>query len=97
MQINGLCQIFSGIVGESYTSSLNLYPNPASTEIKIENSDFNIKEIVIYNIAGKPVFSQISNFKLQTAIDVSNLTSGAYFVKIKTKNFTEIKKLIIVR
>jgi uncharacterized protein (TIGR02145 family) len=68
-----------------------IYPNPASTEINIQANNASIFQTEIFNAFGELVLSTQN----QTNIDVSNLNTGIYFVKITGGNFTFNQKLII--
>ncbi len=58
---------------------LNVYPNPTSDKLYIQNS-LQVNKIGIIDIAGRTVleFNKANNLK---SIDVSNLTNGVYFLK----------------
>ena len=69
------------------TSSLQLFPNPATNEINlaIDNSN-EISSVQIYNVLGKEVYrnANIENQNLinqAIKINISNLISGVYFLK----------------
>lgn len=76
-------------------NSLSVFPNPATDEIKIDLSSFNISEteLSIFDITGKIVLKY--NMQSQNSIDISNLQSGVYFIKANDKQHTETAKLII--
>jgi hypothetical protein len=81
-------------------NSIHIYPNPATNQLSIINYQSSIKEIEIYNALGENIFkSQISpddsGLKSQISIDVSQLLSGIYFVKIRSdKNNLITRKLV---
>lgn len=69
--------------GIKNTSLVNasLYPNPASDVIYIDWSNADVSaDITIYNAMGA-VVSSIQNYKQGSAINVNNLSSGAYYIK----------------
>ena len=68
-------------VEENLLSDFSVYPNP-TTDILTIQSDFAILQIEIYNQLGQIVVSN-SN---QKTIDISSLTQGIYFCKIKDGN-----------
>ncbi|HNW97075.1 MAG TPA: T9SS type A sorting domain-containing protein [Bacteroidales bacterium] len=72
-----------------------LYPNPASNSIIIENKSSKNKMniLLIYNTQGKPVLQKIS-FQPATTIDISELSEGMYFLKIKNESQIIMKKFI---
>jgi hypothetical protein len=71
----------------------NVSPNPANEVLKI-NSSFKIREIEIHNSLGQVVLKKEGSQNIET-LDVSNLQSGVYVVRIKTQRGFANKKLII--
>ena len=71
----------------------NVYPNPASDIVTVQSS-FKVKEIEIHNALGQVVLRKQGNQNIET-IDVSNLQSGAYIVRIKTQKGFANKKILI--
>ena len=66
-----------------------IYPNPTSSILNISSNE-EIKLIEIYSLEGKLIFSTIEN-----KIDISNLKSGLYVIKVtNNKNEIGVKKLI---
>jgi Secretion system C-terminal sorting domain len=59
---------------------LNVYPNPTTDFIQINNLDNS--SFVIIDILGKTVL-EVSNYQKESKIDVSKLEKGIYFVKSK--------------
>ena len=77
---------------------VEVFPNPASKEFRIKNSELRIKKIEIYNLEGK----EIGNWKLEigkseVAIDVSEIRNGIYFLKFDAENYSVTKKLIVIK
>lgn len=69
---------------EFANNSFTIYPNPTAGELVIENpNDQKIKNIMIYNTLGQLVLQQQSD-----SINVSEFTSGVYYIKIQTDHFT---------
>ena len=63
-------------------ASINLYPNPATEQLIIDNGQLIIKEIEISDALGR---IQRCEFKVQrpsTQIDIHSLPSGIYFIKV---------------
>lgn len=71
----------------------NVYPNPASDIVTVQSS-FKIREMEIHNALGQVVLRKQGSQNIET-IDVSNLQSGAYIVKIKTQRGFANKKILI--
>lgn len=71
---------------------INIYPNPVSDWLTIENKDNNQNIIVFfYNDNSKLISKHIVS---ENKIDISNLSSGFYFVKIINNDATYVKKII---
>jgi hypothetical protein len=76
---------------EFQTNEITLYPNPATDNFTINSA--KLVNVEILNMLGKVVKS-VNNVDNSTAIDVSNLEAGVYFVKVLGENSTETIKLI---
>ena len=74
-----------------YENLFDIYPNPVDNHLIIKTQE-NIEEISIYNIVGLCVYHEISN--ISEIIDMSSLSSGTYFVEIKTDKGEIIKRII---
>lgn len=73
-----------------------VYPNPIVNTLFIEVGDFNESSvpIEIYDLAGKLIFSKSYNIRTSTLeVDLSNLTSGFYVLKLRTEEKTHIYKI----
>ena len=68
--------------------NIKLYPNPVNNTLHID-SDVFIQQIKIYNMMGQ----QILETK-ELNINVSNLKSGVYFIRLNTMNTKTIKQFI---
>jgi hypothetical protein len=87
MQMTVYYSLPTGIYSQTRsTGELTLYPNPATNEFTISNARFPILKVELYNVLGERIFSQLqtSNLKAQASIDISQLSSGIYFVVIDT-------------
>jgi len=72
----------TGVAEQSNSNSTVVYPNPASTEIKINLPSNNNFEIEIFNTLGETVLKT----KNKSTIDISQLSTGIYFLKINQAN-----------
>ncbi len=71
------------------TKLFKLYPNPANNILWIDFMN-ELNEINLYNSIGNLVLKTTPNDK-HTSINIADLPTGIYFVKIKNKNFTLYK------
>lgn len=69
-----------GVV-ESKTTKMNIYPNPASEQLNVNLSQGS--EITVFNMMGQMVCKQQGHVGHNT-IDLSNLSSGVYFINAGT-------------
>ena len=76
----------------SQIDGLKLYPNPAKNNLYIETTLNSNIHVSIVNMLGKEVLKTKVN---NNTVNISNLTSGVYIVKITEENKTSTKKLII--
>jgi hypothetical protein len=83
----------SGLTDIDVSHLVSIYPNPADDVLKIQSS-FKVKEIEIHNALGQVVLRKEGGQNIET-IDVSNLQSGTYIVRIKTQRGFANKKIVI--
>lgn len=65
-------------------NKIKLYPNPVSNNLTIENSFLGNLQLKVFNQFGQMVLKQNQN-TASTLLNVSNLTSGIYFLNIDSK------------
>lgn len=68
------------------------YPNPVSNNLTIQ-AQKNIQNVTVYNMLGQEVLNNIPN-TVESTVDMSNLKTGAYFVKVTIDNKTETIRVI---
>jgi hypothetical protein len=72
---------------------LNLYPNPVSNgKVYISTKNDSEKEIIIFDLLGKKVLQTLISSK---ELNISNLNSGVYIIKITENNVSATRKLIV--
>jgi hypothetical protein len=72
-------------------SDFNIFPNPSSNKITIQlNNNSELKRLSLYDNLGRFVKSHTSS-----VINVSDMSTGVYFLKIETNQGTSSKKVII--
>jgi hypothetical protein len=87
--------IYVGGVGinELSQASVKVYPNPVVDQLNIESS-VNIQEIRIINLVGQTVLIQKADANNMT-INVSDLRSGVYNLKLKMDDGFVNKKIVV--
>jgi len=77
---------------EVLSESIRVYPNPSFDYVTIESSEVNnFQNIDLFDISGKKIMSFLEGTK---TLNISQLQSGLYFLKIKTSKGELIKKMI---
>lgn len=84
-------------IREMGTSSMKIFPNPAEKTITLSGMNTSTGEMLvsIFSLSGQLVFQENSHFRPTITVDVSSLISGAYMLKIISKERVETRKLII--
>lgn len=79
------------------------YPNPFNpvTNIKFSIPQASLVKLVVYDVAGRQV-AELVNQQLPAGnytadFDASQLSSGVYFYRISTDNFTDVKKMMLIK
>jgi hypothetical protein len=75
-------------------TSFVISPNPATSMVNIKNVGLEIQQITLYNSLGKRILVKTTDFN---HIDVSQLSSGNYFLLLKTNEGIVKKQLYILR
>ena len=79
---------------EELNASFNVYPNPVNDKLYIE-TEATIEAVTIYTVTGVMVGQQTTVNRQQTlSIDVTNLNSGAYIMKVVTENGEVVQRFI---
>ena len=81
-------------ITEEQISSVQVYPNPVNDKLYIATEE-EVEDVVVYSITGVIVGQQSTVNRQQTlTIDLSDLKSGIYFVKINTGKGNIVKRII---
>ncbi|MBI5403095.1 MAG: M28 family peptidase [Ignavibacteriae bacterium] len=90
------------IIPEKYSLYQN-YPNPFNpvTTIKYSLPEKTFVTLKIYDMLGKEIKTLVSEMQtagLYSAVwDASALPSGAYFCRLQTNTFSEVKKMMLIK
>ena len=100
-------QTFSFVRNESFPQEFSLsqnFPNPfnPNTTISFSLVDNEFVSLKIYDILGREIKTLINNEEMESGFyeidfDANNLNSGIYFYKLTTNNFSEMKKMVLVK
>jgi Secretion system C-terminal sorting domain len=73
-------------------AGLKMFPNPAKTVLNITSDSFETKTIEIYNVVGAKVMSSKAT---NSPINIAQLNTGVYMVKITEGQKTATRKLVV--
>lgn len=91
VHVNVVSEIVTGINGTEFSDQIKITPNPASNSIEIALPEKS--QIDILNIEGQ-IIKVINAQVLNTSFNISELSKGIYFVKVKNENGIFVKKFI---
>ncbi len=85
----------SSVNGNDLESEIDVYPNPASEIICIDlkNSDLFIDNITLIDLSGRTILTGVM-INDGNRLNISNLTAGAYLLKIKLTYGMILRKMI---
>ena len=89
-------------VANTYSLSQN-YPNPfnPTTNINFSIPKDGLVELVVFDVLGKEVAALLNKEQTagnyQVTFDASKLTSGVYFYKITSGDFSDVKKMLLIK
>ncbi|MBK6506301.1 MAG: T9SS type A sorting domain-containing protein [Ignavibacteria bacterium] len=81
----------------------NNYPNPFNpvTKIRFDLPRSSSVRILLYDITGKVVMNLVDEGlqagSYETIFDASSLSSGLYFYRIETADFSNTKRLMLIK
>lgn len=76
------------------SNSFVITPNPAKNSITIDSKANAIDAVTIYDLSGRAVKAIEAKSFNSAPIDISDLASGTYLVKVKSDKNTEAKKIV---
>lgn len=78
-------------ISDFYLNEIKIHPNPSSSQIFIKSEKYPVTKIELYNFLGMNI--QTQNDKV-AAMDISNVSSGIYLLKIHTDYGATIRKIV---
>lgn len=84
-----------GLASNEFSSQIVMYPNPVKNNLTIVNPIFSTENLIeVFDMTGRAVFTSNKKYETNFSIDVSNLITGNYIVKLTTENGTTVKNFI---
>ena len=80
-------------VEELTQNTFSFYPNPASNVLNIKSENV-IEQLSITDLSGRKIKTINSNNTKQTSIDVTDLTSGIYFIQVVSNRVPQVQKFM---
>lgn len=77
-------------------NNITIYPNPSKGIFKVAMGTVTPEVIAVYDITGKVVYlyEEFHNGEKEISINLSNVSSGIYFVKITSDDQSVVKKIL---
>ncbi|MFV0391382.1 MAG: T9SS type A sorting domain-containing protein, partial [Paludibacteraceae bacterium] len=77
----------------SLQESISVYPNPVRNFVKVKSEKSDLESLRIYDINGRLLIEEKME-GLETEVNVSNLNSGTYILRIKTGKGVENRRIV---
>lgn len=81
-------------INQPLGANIRIYPNPASTSIRIENA--SSADVSIYNELGTIVMTR-QNISADQTMDISSLRNGVYFVRLSNEKASASYRLLVLK
>jgi len=79
-----------------YDASVVVWPNPATSFLRIENPDCKYKKALLVNMSGNICWTSLCPEE-QYVVDVSSLTAGVYILRMENEQSMTTRKIMILR
>lgn len=78
-----------------FEAKVSIYPNPAGNSMTVSDGSKSEEGLLeIFDITGRVVKSLNSSFNSDIVLDVSDLNTGNYILKLKSENGSTVKKFV---
>ena len=90
--VNSAIAVYANVsVNDVSIDNINVYPNPTSSELRIENGGLSIENVMVYDVFGKLLETMSGDVH---SINMSGYTPGTYFLRISTESGMIVKKVV---
>jgi hypothetical protein len=84
-----------GIGENQFSNNISVYPNPTTSKVFFDNSNYNFKNVLVFNFLGQEVSKiKFATFLSNQEVNLSNLPSGVYMLKFSNQEVNETIKII---
>lgn len=83
-----------GVASNENNTNIKIYPNPVEELVNIEVENTSVMDVVITNIEGKIVKSEVIKGAIVTQISMANFEPGIYFITVSTEEYQTTIKLV---
>ena len=83
----------SGIDDYPLDNSVTVYPNPTTGMVQIQNTEFLIQKVEVYDTYGK-LLNVVNVNDNTAAIDLTSYAAGTYFVRVMTDRGVVTKRVV---
>lgn len=88
--------IATGINENSFASSIQLFPNPASDHLTINlGTYYKEVQVTITDLSGKIIYTSLATDNQKIEVNTQGFAEGIYVVQIQSAGFVGTKKLVI--
>ena len=89
----------AGIASTTFNKQIQVYPNPTTGDLRISSYELGIQEVKIFDIYGKellsliyPISPEVCAEAATSVIDISHLSNGIYFLRVKNEVVKIVKQ-----
>ena len=76
-------------------AGIDIFPNPASEEIKVISNQCSVSGVEVFNLLGDRIYSfPITDNRSPITINIADFPNGVYMVKVKTEKGMEVSKFV---
>lgn len=91
---DGVYRLTGGLSTTDFnTTKFKVYPNPASSIVTISAADVDSFNLSVTDLSGKVIMTKSLN-GIENTVDISSLSTGAYFFELRSDNKKEVIKIL---
>ena len=84
-----------GLAENELGKTLNVYPNPTTSKVFFNNSNYNFENVSVVNSLGQEVSKvKFTKFSNNQEIDLSGFTKGVYVLKLSNSKTSKTEKIV---